>query len=77
MQGTITSDPSGDIAQIGDSKNTANPGLRRTTYMPHSEETTTTKMAAQVNGEAPSSAFLSVRLSSLPLHQPDHPPAQS
>jgi len=27
--------------------------------MPHSEETTSTKMAPQVNGEAPSSAFLS------------------
>ena len=29
-------------------------------FMPHSEETTTSKMA-QVNGEKPSSAFLSVR----------------
>lgn len=28
--------------------------------MPHSEQTTTTKMAPQVNGDAPSSAFLSV-----------------
>jgi len=27
--------------------------------MPHSEETSTTKMAPQINGEAPSSAFLS------------------
>ncbi|PMD26434.1 CAP20-like protein [Hyaloscypha hepaticicola] len=34
--------------------------------MPHSEETTTTKMGAQVNGEAPSSAFLS-HLFSYPL----------